>query len=217
MLINSWQYTVAKYFYDAFGNTLYAAGSLAQANVYRYSSKETHPNSGLVYYLYRYYDPNLQRWLNRDPIAERGGVNLYLFVNNKPTVNFDGFGLIDIEGPPDPGPLTPCAAAKLATQAAFEAAEKPGQGPLQQAATEAALVAAYAAEQVACGQNKPPSTPPQQPFGVCPRPVPVDPTLNQTQSFCQQYPGVCIGVPVAVGIGILGFLTGGLGWTLYAL
>lgn len=31
---------------------------------------------GLYYYGYRLYDPNLQRWLNRDPIQEWGGWNL---------------------------------------------------------------------------------------------------------------------------------------------
>src|SRR5437667_11089912 len=50
-----------------------------------FSSKEVHPASGLVYYLYRYYEPNLQRWLNRDPLGERGGRNLYALVGNRPT------------------------------------------------------------------------------------------------------------------------------------
>jgi RHS repeat-associated protein len=96
MLINPSQYIVAKYLYDAFGNVLSAAGSLAQANLYRFSSKEAHLNSGLVYYLYRYYDPNLQRWLNRDPILENGAINLYSYVNNSPISGVDPFG----EGPP---------------------------------------------------------------------------------------------------------------------
>jgi RHS repeat-associated protein len=68
MLINSSNAVVAKYLYDAFGNTLSKSGLLADANLYRFSSKEWHPNSGLAYYLYRFYDPNLQRWPNRDPI-----------------------------------------------------------------------------------------------------------------------------------------------------
>jgi RHS repeat-associated protein len=72
MLINPSQYIVAKYLYEAFGNVLSAAGTMAQQNLYRFSSKEAHPNSGLAYFLYRYYDPNLQRWPNRDPIAELG-------------------------------------------------------------------------------------------------------------------------------------------------
>src|SRR5207247_5701570 len=49
-------------------------------------------NSGLLLYLLRAYDPNLQRWLNRDPIAELGGPNLYVYVNNNPInlADFDG-------------------------------------------------------------------------------------------------------------------------------
>ncbi len=74
MLINDSQAIVAKYLYDAFGNIISKSGLLADANLYRFSSKEAHPNSGLVYYLYRYYDPNLQRWLNRDPIGDRGSL-----------------------------------------------------------------------------------------------------------------------------------------------
>ena len=78
MLINSSQAIVAKYLYDPFGNTLSLSGSLASANRYRFSSKEWNDNAGLSYFLYRFYDPHLQRWLNRDPIQESGGVNLYV-------------------------------------------------------------------------------------------------------------------------------------------
>ena len=31
-----------------------------------------------------FYDPSTQRWINRDPIGERGGVNLYQFVGGNP-------------------------------------------------------------------------------------------------------------------------------------
>ncbi len=37
---------------------------------------------GIYYYGYRYYDATVGRWINRDPIGERGGMNLYGFVNN---------------------------------------------------------------------------------------------------------------------------------------
>ena len=32
-----------------------------------------------------HYDPNMGRWLNRDPIAKKGGVNLYGFVGTEKT------------------------------------------------------------------------------------------------------------------------------------
>ncbi len=92
-LINASQTMVAKYLYDAFGNTLAQSGSLADANAYRFSSKEWNGNSGLYYYLYRFYDPNLQRWLNRDPIEELGGLNLYTFASDNPISRVDYFGL----------------------------------------------------------------------------------------------------------------------------
>ena len=65
---------------------------MATANVFRFSSKEVHPNSGLYYYGFRFYDPTLQRWLNRDPIFESGGINLYGFVGNNPMMFVDPYG-----------------------------------------------------------------------------------------------------------------------------
>jgi len=40
-----------------------------------------------------YYDPSAQRWLNRDPIQEKGGLNVYRFVGNHPINKHDPFGL----------------------------------------------------------------------------------------------------------------------------
>ncbi len=75
---------MARYEYDPFGNILSKSGPLADANLYRFSSQEYHHNSGLLLYLYRAYDPNLQRFVNRDPIQELGGLNFYGFVGNSP-------------------------------------------------------------------------------------------------------------------------------------
>ncbi|MDB4566636.1 RHS repeat-associated core domain-containing protein [Akkermansiaceae bacterium] len=44
-------------------------------------------------YGYRYYDPVTGRWPSRDPIEERGGVNLYSFSYNNTLVWIDLFGL----------------------------------------------------------------------------------------------------------------------------
>ena len=45
-----------------------------------------------VMYLARPYDPNMGRWLSRDPIGEEGGVNLYGFVENKSINEVDFLG-----------------------------------------------------------------------------------------------------------------------------
>jgi RHS repeat-associated protein len=105
-LINTNQALVAKYLYDPFGNILSQSGSLADANLYRFSSKEFHKNSGLVYYLYRYYQPSFQRWVNRDPIAEWGGINAYRVTWNNPIGWIDPYGLT-IFPPGFIGPLQP--------------------------------------------------------------------------------------------------------------
>jgi RHS repeat-associated protein len=94
-LVSTNQLIVARYHYDPYGNTLSASGPLAEANLYRFSSTEFHANAELYYYGYRYYAPNLQRWVNRDPLGERGGVNLQSFVRHDPLSKVDRFGLID--------------------------------------------------------------------------------------------------------------------------
>ena len=83
----------AVYRYDPYGRTTYSSGGLASANVYRYSSRLWHERSGLYQFMYRFYDPLTQRWLNRDPIGEWAGPNTYTYVNNEPTDAVDPFGL----------------------------------------------------------------------------------------------------------------------------
>ena len=83
----------ASYTYDPFGRRLSATGPLATTNAYQWSSKEYHEPSGLVHYLYRFYNPQLGQWLSRDPLGEEGGVNLYGFVSNDPVGLLDPWGL----------------------------------------------------------------------------------------------------------------------------
>jgi RHS repeat-associated protein len=92
-LINNNQAFVAKYLYDPFGGLIEKEGQIADANLYRFSSQEFHARSGVFGYGFRFYDPTLQRWLNRDPIGERGGLNLYGFVGNNPANSADAYGL----------------------------------------------------------------------------------------------------------------------------
>ena len=69
---------------------------------YRFSTKPRDVETGLYYYGYRYYDPVTGRWISRDPIQERGGVNLYGFVRN------DGIDRWDILGRAEDKCKCPC-------------------------------------------------------------------------------------------------------------
>lgn len=80
----------ARYSYDALGNTS-SSGMAANLNRYRFSTKED--VGGLYSFGYRFYSPSLGRWMNRDLIAESGGMNLYGFVGNDPVNDIDEYGL----------------------------------------------------------------------------------------------------------------------------
>jgi RHS repeat-associated protein len=81
----------AHFEYDPFGRTTVDTDS-SGLFAYRFSTKPLDPETGLYYYGYRYYDPNTGRWPSRDPIQERGGVNLYGFVYNVPISWVDVLG-----------------------------------------------------------------------------------------------------------------------------
>ena len=119
-LVKSDQTLAASYRYDPFGNLISSSGTYASANLYRFSSKEFHVASGMYYYLYRFYDPNLQRWINRDPYSDYGsqvytsrhrpkvaelyvGINLFEAVHNSPPNFYDPLG--GMTHPPLPYPL----------------------------------------------------------------------------------------------------------------
>ncbi len=83
----------AHYEYDPFGIELKSYGSKADDNPFRFSTKYFDTETGLGYWGYRYYFPELGRWISRDPIDEEGGLNLYGFVNNDPVNLWDILGL----------------------------------------------------------------------------------------------------------------------------
>jgi RHS repeat-associated protein len=80
--------------FDAFGRLIGKWGSMADVNRYRFSSKEYDTVTGLYYYGARFYDPTLQRFLNRDPIGELGGFNLYEAMGNNAVCYIDPWGFI---------------------------------------------------------------------------------------------------------------------------
>ncbi len=83
----------AAFEYDAFGQTLRATGPAVGECLFRFSTKYTDLATGLVQYGWRFYVPQLGRFLNRDPIEERGGLNLYAFVGNNGVNQWDYLGL----------------------------------------------------------------------------------------------------------------------------
>jgi RHS repeat-associated protein len=78
--------------YDAFGKMLKLSGPLSAKNRYWFSSKEFIPQAGIYSYGYRFYEPNFQRWLNRDPLQETYDINLYRFNYNSPLAYVDTDG-----------------------------------------------------------------------------------------------------------------------------
>ena len=82
-----------RYEYGPFGEVFCSVGELAGENPFQFSTKYTDFETDLVYYGYRYYSPDIGRWISRDPIEEQGGFNLYAFVNNDPINKIDTLGL----------------------------------------------------------------------------------------------------------------------------
>ena len=99
--------SVGGYKFDPFGRLVASTGTLASGNLMRFSSKlwvqSSSGSTGLYYYGYRFYDPTSQRWPNRDPIGEKGGLNLYGMVGNNPVNWIDGLGLSPQGSYPDWG------------------------------------------------------------------------------------------------------------------
>jgi RHS repeat-associated protein len=83
------------YSYDPFGNTS-VSGELSD-NPFQYTGREN-DGTGLYYYRARYYSPELQRFISKDPIGLLGGINLYSYVANNPINWIDPSGLVGIYG-----------------------------------------------------------------------------------------------------------------------
>jgi RHS repeat-associated protein len=85
----------ADYSYDPWGRRTKVSGDLDAD--FGFTGHYYHAPSGLHLALYRAYSAELGRWLNRDPIQERGGLNLYGYVRNAPIDLIDSDGLICCE------------------------------------------------------------------------------------------------------------------------
>ena len=79
--------------YSPFGQTVALTGDKKDEFSFWFSTKYEDAETGLYYYGYRYYSPELGRWPSRDPIGEADGGNLYVVVRNDPLNAIDIAGL----------------------------------------------------------------------------------------------------------------------------
>ena len=84
---------IAKFQYDPYGRRTQTFGTLWVD--FGYAGLFELPN-GLKLAVWRIYDPSTGRWINRDPIREQGGWNLYAYCQGNPVNWVDPSGLIII-------------------------------------------------------------------------------------------------------------------------
>jgi RHS repeat-associated protein len=80
-----------RYAYDPYGQQTQLTGTMVSD--FGYTGQYYHQPSGLSLAPYREYSVSLGRWISRDPLGERGGINLYGYVGNDPMGRIDPLGL----------------------------------------------------------------------------------------------------------------------------
>ena len=83
----------------------------AVANPYQYTGQRYDPETGWMYYKYRYYDTELGRFVSRDPVGYVDTLSLYSYVLDNPTNYYDPIGLF---GCKDEKAAVASAAARIA-------------------------------------------------------------------------------------------------------
>jgi RHS repeat-associated protein len=78
--------------YDPFGEAEVNPNSSVENN-FRFPGQYFDSETGLHYNYHRYYDPATGRYLKADPIGLRGGIGLYVYVNNNAINLIDSYGL----------------------------------------------------------------------------------------------------------------------------
>ena len=81
--------TIQSYNYNAFHELHPQYDSLTR---YRFASRQTDPETGLIYFGQRYYDPSQLRWITPDPLGPIDITNLYAYNQNNPFKYFDPDG-----------------------------------------------------------------------------------------------------------------------------
>ncbi len=82
---------VESYEYSSFGETRRHGNKVKQP--YGYTGREWDHEIGLYFYRARYYDSEVGRFIGKDPIGLRGGINLFAYTANNPINKSDPSGL----------------------------------------------------------------------------------------------------------------------------
>jgi RHS repeat-associated protein len=77
------------YTYDAWGNIVSQTGTVASVNPYRYAGYRYDEATGLYYLMARYYDPEVGRFISKDPVFQN---NMYVYASNNPIMYVDPDG-----------------------------------------------------------------------------------------------------------------------------
>ncbi len=80
------------YRYDEFGNTVQTLQP-EDKNPFRFAGKRLLPETGKYDFVFRTYDPQSGRFLQRDPKGFVDGTNRYTYVKNNPLVHIDPLGM----------------------------------------------------------------------------------------------------------------------------
>jgi len=92
---------VERYTYDPYGKVTFHAADWgtraesAYANDVLFTGHRLDTESGLYYFLMRYYHPTVGRLISWDPIGNAGGMNLVEYVGSCPIGRLDPYGLLD--------------------------------------------------------------------------------------------------------------------------
>jgi RHS repeat-associated protein len=90
-LTNSSGNTVEVYEYDVYGRL--GATDASHPNRILFTGREYDRETGLYYYRARYYNPQIGRFLQTDPIGYADGMNMYAYCQNRPAYAADPLGL----------------------------------------------------------------------------------------------------------------------------
>jgi RHS repeat-associated protein len=82
---------VSRMAYDPYGLATTVSGAVLPT--IQYAGYYQNQTSGLNLTWFRAYDANTGRWLSRDPLGTRGGLNLYEYCGDEPSDYADSVGL----------------------------------------------------------------------------------------------------------------------------